>query len=292
MSDLSTAALAGRLTSWLRRLMPADERRDALVGALTDGFGADPAPVTAEVCRRLEETAHRYSRHLALSFDPDGTGEPDTESTGWPEPDAAEIRRRAAAVTAVRRDPDGGCHVAVAGLDPLDAARPYLDAAVTLARGATGLTLDLRDNGGGDPATVAHIAGLLLGDAATPLSTVVYRDRVRRWCTPELPAGTAVPADLPVTVLVGPGTFSSGEALAYHLQARGRVTVLGSRTPGAADHITPIRLAATVTGYLPEAYVVDSVTGTNWEGRGVVPDVSADVPLAANAVQQDLRGPA
>lgn len=44
-------------------------------------------------------------------------------------------------------------------------------------------------------------------------------------------------------------------------------------TPGAADHITPIRLAPTVVAYLPEAYVVDSVTGTNWEGVGVAPDV-------------------
>ncbi|WP_405060211.1 S41 family peptidase [Kribbella sp. NBC_01505] len=43
----------------------------------------------------------------------------------------------------------------------------------------------------------------------------------------------------PVAVLVGPGTFSSGEALAYHLRVRGRVTVVGETTPGAADHITP-----------------------------------------------------
>ncbi|MEV0569583.1 S41 family peptidase, partial [Dactylosporangium sp. NPDC050588] len=77
----------------------------------------------------------------------------------------------------------------------------------------------------------------------------------------------------PVAVLVGPGTFSSGEALAYHLQARGRVAIVGETTPGAADHITPIRLAPTVVAYLPEAYVVDSITGTNWEGAGVVPDV-------------------
>ena len=42
----------------------------------------------------------------------------------------------------------------------------------------------------------------------------------------------------------------------------------------AAGHITPIRLAPTVRAHLPEAYVIDSVTATNWEGRGVVPDVA------------------
>jgi C-terminal processing protease CtpA/Prc len=92
-----------------------------------------------------------------------------------------------------------------------------------------------------------------------------------------------VPADLPVAVLVSGRTFSSGEALAYHLQARDRVTIVGERTPGAADHVTDIRLAATVTGELPSGYCTDSVTGTNWEGRGVAPqvDCAADDAIAA-----------
>jgi C-terminal processing protease CtpA/Prc len=188
-------------------------------------------------------------------------------------------------VSEVRRLGGGGCLIRVDDLDPLGLAQPYVDAAFALARGATGIVLDLRDNGGGDPATVAHIAGLLLGDTAVHLSTVVYRDRERQWWTPELAAGTAVHTGLPVAVLVGSGTFSSGEALAYHLQARGRVTVVGSATPGAADHITPIRLAAQVTGHLPEAYVRDAVTGVNWEGRGVLPDIPcSDATAEAAAV--------
>jgi hypothetical protein len=38
--------------------------------------------------------------------------------------------------------------------------------------------------------------------------------------------------------------------------------------------VTPIRLAPTVMADLPEAYVVDTITGTNWEGVGVVPDIA------------------
>ena len=33
-------------------------------------------------------------------------------------------------------------------------------------------------------------------------------------------------------------TFSSGEALAYHLRSQGRARLVGQRTPGAGDHIT------------------------------------------------------
>ena len=117
---------------------------------------------------------------------------------------------------------------------------------------------------------IALIAGWLLGDGSVKLSDVVDGHGSRQWWTPDLPPGTALRQD--VSVLVGPGTFSSGEALAYHLQARGRVIVVGEATPGAADHVLPVRLAPTVLAHVPHAYVVDAVTGRNWEGVGVIPD--------------------
>ena len=84
-------------------------------------------------------------------------------------------------------------------------------------------------------------------------------------------------------MLISERTFSSGEALAYHLQARGRVTVVGERTPGAADHITPVRVSPHVRAMLPEARVRDAVTGTNWEGTGVVPDIPCEPADALEA---------
>jgi C-terminal processing protease CtpA/Prc len=155
-----------------------------------------------------------------------------------------------------------------------------------LARPASARYVDLRANGGGEPATVALIAGLVLGDDSVQLSEVRYRDRRRQWWTPDLPVGTAVGAAVPVAVFTSRRTFSSGEALAYHLQVRRRVAVVGERTPGAADHVTPIRLAPTVLGILPEARVTDVATGGNWEGHGVQPDI----PCAADdAVAVTLR---
>jgi hypothetical protein len=40
--------------------------------------------------------------------------------------------------------------------------------------------LDLRSNVGGHPATVAYLAGRLLGDKAVRLSEVTYRDHHRQ----------------------------------------------------------------------------------------------------------------
>ena len=98
---------------------------------------------------------------------------------------------------------------------------------------------------------------------------------------------------MPVVAVIGGRTFSSGEALAYHLQSRGRARLVGSRTPGAADHITPVRVNEHVRAFIPEAYVVDAVTRGNWEGTGVVPDVEcgdADALPAAAAVVRAAVG--
>lgn len=235
------------------------------------------------MCREIERVAWPYSRHLLLHYDRDGAGEPDEEDPGWPEPDPEAILPCAAQVRQVSRLDRGACLIRIDGFESLSIAQPYLDAAFALARGATGIVLDLRSNAGGYPETVAYLAGRFLGDKAVQLSEVTYRDHHRQWWTPDLPIRTAVPADMPVAVLVSGRTFSSGEALAYHLQARGRVTIVGERTAGAADHVTDIRLAATVTGELPFGYCTGSVTGTNWEGRGVTPQVDCAADDAIDA---------
>ena len=123
--------------------------------------------------------------------------------------------------------------------------------------------------------TLTLLAEFVLGTGIEQLSTVRYRDQPdRQWWTSGLLADQRLPREKPVAVLIGPGTYSSGEALAYHLQTRSRVRLFGQRTPGAADHVTPIRVTPSVVALIPEATTTDVVSGTNWEGAGVLPDVS------------------
>jgi hypothetical protein len=285
----TVSAFAVLLATWIDRLMPDIPRRSSLCAALTGRFAGRADPVTADTCAEVEAVAQQHSCHLMLSFDPAGAADPDEEATGWPPPDEADARRRAGAVTEVRRVDGATSIIRVDGLEPLRVAQPYLEAAFALTAGARRLVLDLRSNGGGDPATVAFICGWLLGGDSTQLSEVHYRDRRRQWWTPPFPAPRRLPASVPVAVLTGPATFSSGEALAYHLQARGRATIVGEPTRGGADHVTPVQLTPTVSGLLPEAYVIDFVTGGNWEGVGVQPDIGCAAERALTVAIEASR---
>ena len=285
-------ALVSDLGGWIDRLFPDLDRGERLKRALGERFGDDTRAVTGELCGEIEAVAHEFSRHFALEYVADGTLVPDTESLGWPPQDPGEVALRAGSVGEVRRLPDGVGVLALDSLDGVHIAAPYLEAAFALLRGARGVVLDLRRNGGGDPGTVTLVLDWLLGAEPTHISDVIYRDRTRQWWTTGRLADLALPRATPVAALVSERTFSSGEALAYHLQSQGLARLVGQRTPGAADHITPVNISRHVRAFVPEARVRDAVTGTNWEGTGVVPDIECEPADALELAQQAARAEA
>jgi hypothetical protein len=285
----TVGALAGQLRAWIDRLFPDAERGERLGRALDERFGDDARVVSDDLCREVEAVAHDFSRHFALEYVADGSLVPDAEPPGWPPQDPREVQLRAGSVGEVTRRPDGVGVLALDGHDGVHLAAPYLEAAFALLRGARGVVLDLRRNGGGDLGTVTLVLDWLLGGDPTHISDVIYRDRTRQWWTTGRLADLATPPETPVSVLIGERTFSSGEGLAYHLQSQGRARLVGQRTPGAADHITPVRLSGHVRAFLPEACVRDAVTATNWEGTGVVPDVPCEPAEALTAAIEELR---
>jgi hypothetical protein len=287
--DGTAAALASDLCAWIERLFPDAERGERLKRALNERFSDDARVVTDGLCREVEAVAHEFSRHFALEYVADGSLVRDSEPPGWPPQDPREVQLRAGSVAEVARHPDGVGVLALDGLDGVHIAAPYMEAAFVLLRGARGVVLDLRRNGGGDPGTVTLVLDWLLGGEPTKISDVIYRQRTRQWWTTGRLADLAPPRETPVSVLVSERTFSSGEALAYHLQSQGRATLVGQRTPGAADHITPVRLSGHVRALLPEARVRDAVTATNWEGTGVVPDIPCEPAEALTAAIDALR---
>ncbi|GAA2143406.1 S41 family peptidase [Kitasatospora kazusensis] len=162
---------------------------------------------------------------------------------------------------------------------PLAWAAEPISAAFTLASRAEALILDLRGNLGGDPDTVAFVCGYLL-DERTHLNTMLWREGDRReqsWSPVHVP-GARFGGSKPLYVLTSGRTFSGGEELSYNLQQLGRAVIVGERTGGGAHPRESWTLHPHLEAHIPVGRSVNPVSGTNWEGTGVQPDV----PCAAD----------
>lgn len=160
--------------------------------------------------------------------------------------------------------------------------RDALAAAMQTLQPVDALILDLRENGGGSPGTVALLLGYLLDAAARPLFEIVHRDGSKDSYTTEVTPPATRNANRPVYVLTSPRTFSAGEGLAFLLQELKRAVVIGEVTAGAANPGRPYPAGPLFEITVPNGRVVTAITKRNWEGSGVTPDVKV---AAAEAFQ-------
>ncbi|MDI2131356.1 S41 family peptidase [Yinghuangia seranimata] len=172
---------------------------------------------------------------------------------------------------------DGGVAVVELGpmLFPLDWAAEPLAAALTLASRAEALIIDLRGNRGGDPDTVAFVCSYLL-DKRTHLNTMSWRGgqhNEQSWSQPHVP-GARFGGTKPLYVLTSESSFSAAEELAYDLQQLGRAVVVGETTRGGAHPCKGWTVHPHLEVTVPFGRAVNPVSGTNWEGVGVQPDVA------------------
>jgi len=171
------------------------------------------------------------------------------------------------------RDGDIG-HVEILTLASGPGAHDAAAAAMARLSKARALILDLRKNRGGAASMVVFLCSHLF-ETRTLLYTLKRRSgekRTEAWTSPE-GLGHRFSADVPVFVLVSGETFSAAEGLAYVLQQHGRAKIVGETTKGGA-HPNMVRvLPADFMTSIPFMQVVHPVSGGDWEGVGVRPDV-------------------
>jgi hypothetical protein len=156
-------------------------------------------------------------------------------------------------------------------------------AAMELVSGTFALIIDLRRNGGGSPDGVVFWCSYLFDGPGTHLNDIYEAEtgETRQFWSVSYVPGTRY-LDKPVYLLTSHDTFSGGEDFGYTLQALDRAELIGETTGGGA-HPTGMRpLSPTMAIAVPFARSVNPVTGTNWEGTGVVPDVSVPAEEAYN----------
>jgi hypothetical protein len=166
-------------------------------------------------------------------------------------------------------------------------------AAMTLLAGSHALIIDLRENGGGGKASAVPVVASYLFDRRTHLYDLYDRRTgigiTKAIWTEDTLAGRRFGGGKPVYVLTSAYTRSAAEALAYTLQALKRATIVGETTSGEAHPTFQVRVGDHFGLLLPAGKTVNSVTGTDWEGVGVAPDVNVPASEALAAVQKLLR---
>ena len=174
--------------------------------------------------------------------------------------------------------PGGIGYIAVnqfAQIDPQardDPARLAADAALQSVAGARAIILDLRDSRGGAPAMVAYLASYFVPAVAPIFNTFHTRGAAGS----EAPAGDPTGPrrlDVPLYILVNGGTGSASESFPYTLQAARRAVIVGEPTNGRANPGSFIRVAGGFAVFVSRGAPENPITHSNWEGRGVQPDV-------------------
>ncbi|HWO25138.1 MAG TPA: S41 family peptidase [Kofleriaceae bacterium] len=281
--DASLAALtryyvfpevAGKMAAEIRRHVAA-KKYDALTSAraFAEALTTDLRAVSRD-------------KHLRVIFSPEPI--PDRKPDAPPPPfdDVERFREQmrfwnAGYVKAERLDGNIG-YLRLDGFVPVAEAAPRAAAAMTLLADTGALIIDLRWNGGGDPASVALLVSYLFAaEDQRHINDIYWRpdnSTKQYWTYPDL-SGKRYP-DKPVYVLTSKDTFSGAEEFAYDVQNLKRATLVGEVTGGGANPGGPEKVHPHFMVNVPRGRAISPVTKTNWEGTGVRPEVAVPAERA------------
>ena len=154
-------------------------------------------------------------------------------------------------------------------------------AAMNFVNGTDALIIDMRNNGGGNPAMVALVCSYLFGPEPVHLNDLYWREGNRTdefWTRKELAGKRYLNKD--VYVLTSKRTFSGAEEFTYNLKNLKRATIIGETTGGGAHPGGGFRISEHFGMFIPTGRAISPITKTNWEGTGVTPDVAVSADQA------------
>lgn len=221
--------------------------------------------------------------HFRVAFDPERLDHMPADSGAAPSKEEFERQRQfmasvAYGVERVQVLPGNIGYLEVRGFGPPEIVGAAFTSAITILAGTDALILDLRRNGGGEPAGVANLLSHFFPEGdARHLNDLYFRPKnetVQFWTD----AGVLPRYSKPVYVLTSGRTFSGGEECAYDFQTQKRATLVGEITGGGANPGDMVSLGHGFGAFIPTGRAINPITRTNWEHFGVKPDI--EVPAA------------
>ncbi|WP_288741001.1 S41 family peptidase [uncultured Rheinheimera sp.] len=142
------------------------------------------------------------------------------------------------------------------------------------------IVIDLRDSGGGSPQLVLHLVSHFV-----PEGTLLWEVFDRNGKSTEQIRSLAVPdSELlktkPLYILQSEELVSAGEFFSYTLQQLGRAIVIGETSAGLAHYTGAAQVNDWLFVRIPMYRPVNPITGTNFEGVGVEPNIRVPAEMA------------
>lgn len=238
-----------------------------------------------EFAAGLSEDLRRFAgdKHFRVEFDPefkprdDGALKPSAEQV-------AEERRDVAfmswGIRRVERLAGNVGYLDIRGFPSAYLVGAAYQSVLSFLSGTDALIIDLRQNRGGDPASVSALLSHFFeaGDERHLNDIYTRTDNTTRefWTN----SAVSLRYARPVYVLTSSQTFSGGEECAYDFQTQKRGILVGETTGGAANPVGPFALPHGFVVAIPIGRPINPVTKTNWERVGVKPDVPVEAGKA------------
>lgn len=265
--------------------MAAALRGHAASGAYDAMTGG--AEFAAALTKHLQAVSR--DKHLRIIYEPQGIGGRQAPAT------EEERARRAAAerrgnygLHRVERLDGNVGYIELRGFSGSQEAGAAVTAAMNLLANTDALIFDLRRNGGGSPVTIGFISSYLF-DTPVHLNDFYVRETDRRqsFHTTATVEGRRYGQTKPVYILTSNRTFSAAEEFTYNLKHLKRATIVGETTGGGAHPGGVRRITDHFGIWLPTGRAINPITGTNWEGVGIAPDIAVDPAEALPAAHLD-----
>jgi C-terminal processing protease CtpA/Prc len=152
-------------------------------------------------------------------------------------------------------------------------SKDMLTSAMKLIARSNAIIIDIRENQGGSTDVLPLFCSYFL-EYPTQLNSDYFRedDVTKKSWTVKNIDGKRI-TDTPLFVLTSRTTFSAAESFAYDMQANKRAVIIGDSTRGGAHSVDLFKIDENFEIYISTVRSFNPVTGENWEGTGVIPDV-------------------
>lgn len=183
-------------------------------------------------------------------------------------------------------------YIEIVGFPPPAFFKGAVDRAMASLADTRALIIDMRRNGGGHPLGVAYLVSFFVDPkTSVHIMDILWRKPGTGDYRTDRDFTTPTPTSYlgkPVYVLTSARTFSGGEEFCYDMLALERAVLVGQITGGGANPGGARPVGAGLMMFLPTGKGISPITGANWEGVGVKPDIAVPADQALKVALERL----